>query len=84
MQALGTTGGTRYGGDDDYASSSSDEESFDDSSDDLSMLSSDGLREPQFKKYQGPDAFYVEEDLSALLKKEEDGRGWSVPTDQPS
>ncbi|KAH7491300.1 1-phosphatidylinositol 3-phosphate 5-kinase FAB1 [Phytophthora ramorum] len=66
LQGLGTTGGTRY--DDDYASSS-DEESYDDSSDDLSLLSSDDFREPQFKKYQGPDAFFVEEDLGALLKK---------------
>ncbi|KAJ8554637.1 hypothetical protein ON010_g9847 [Phytophthora cinnamomi] len=87
LQALGTTGGTRYGGDDDYASSSSDEESFDDSSDDLSLLSSDDFREPQFKKYQGPDAFYVEEDLNALLKKRKAEAGASPPVnpaDSPS
>ncbi|EGZ14835.1 hypothetical protein PHYSODRAFT_560979 [Phytophthora sojae] len=84
LQALGTTGGTRYGGDDDYASSSSDEESFDDSSDDLSMLSSDGLREPQFKKYQGPDAFYVEEDLSALLKKRKTAEAGASPPINPA
>ncbi|GMF49103.1 unnamed protein product [Phytophthora fragariaefolia] len=69
LQAVGTTGGTRFSGDDDYASSSSDEESYEDSSGDLSLISSDDFREPPFKKYQGPDAFYVEEDLNALLKK---------------
>ncbi|ETN13880.1 hypothetical protein PPTG_08569 [Phytophthora nicotianae INRA-310] len=86
LQALGTTGGTRYG-DDDYASSSSDEESYDDSSDNLSLLSSDDLREPQFKKYQGPDAFFVEEDLGALLKKRKAEAGTSSPinpADSPS
>ncbi|EEY63097.1 uncharacterized protein PITG_14743 [Phytophthora infestans T30-4] len=86
LQALGTTGDTRNG-DDDYASSSSDEESYDDSSDGLSLLSSDGLREPQFKKYQGSDAFFVEEDLSALLKKRKAEGGTSSPSnpaDSPS
>ncbi|KAG6949929.1 hypothetical protein JG687_00014529 [Phytophthora cactorum] len=86
LQALGTTGGTTYG-DDDYASSSSDEESYDDSSDNLSLISSDDLREPQFKKYQGPDAFYVEEDLGALLKKRMAEAGTSSPmnpADSPS
>ncbi|GMF44901.1 unnamed protein product [Phytophthora fragariaefolia] len=87
LQVLGTTGGTRYGGDDDYASSS-DEESYEDSSDDLSLISSDDFREPQFKKYQGPDAFYVEEDLDALLKKrkavEVGASPLSDPADSPS
>lgn len=86
LQALGTTGDTRNG-DDDYASSSSDEESYDDSSDGLSLVSSDGLREPQFKKYQGSDAFFVEEDLSALLKKRKAEGGTSSPSnpaDSPS
>ncbi|KAE8973537.1 hypothetical protein PR003_g26471 [Phytophthora rubi] len=84
LQALGTTGGTRYGGDDDYASSSSDEESFDDSSDGLSLLSSDEFREPQFKKYQGPDAFYVEEDLNALLKKRKAAEAGASPPINPA
>ncbi|GMF13609.1 unnamed protein product [Phytophthora lilii] len=85
LQALGTTGGTRFGGDeDDYGSSSSDEESYDDSSDDLSLLSSEEFREPQFKKYQGPDAFFVEEDLGALLKKRKAAEAATSPPRDPA
>lgn len=86
LQFLGTTGGTRHGRDDDY--DSSDEESYDDSSDDLSLLSSEEFHEPQFKKYQGPDAFFVEEDLGALLKKRKEaeagGQSPINPADSPS
>jgi hypothetical protein len=82
LQALGTTGGTRYGDDD--CASSSDEESYADSSDDLSLLSSDDFQEPQFKKYQGPDAFFVEEDLGALLKKRKAAESESSPPIDPA
>ncbi|RLN46439.1 hypothetical protein BBJ28_00008408 [Nothophytophthora sp. Chile5] len=82
LHALGTTGGSAFNGDDDYKSSSSEEEeSYDDSSDDLSLVSSDDFREPQFKQYQGPDAFFVEEDLSALMKKRKAEAGDSPVTD---
>lgn len=81
LQALGTTGGSAFV--DDYASSS-DEESYDDSSDDLSLISSDELREPHFKQYQGPEAFYVEEDLSALLKKRKAAEAGASPPIDPA
>ncbi|KAG2522845.1 hypothetical protein BBO99_00001360 [Phytophthora kernoviae] len=62
-----------------------DEESYDDSSDDLSLVSSEDFREPHFKKYQGPDAFYVEEDLGAMLKKRKAAEvGTSPPIDPAS
>ncbi|CAI5737627.1 unnamed protein product [Hyaloperonospora brassicae] len=73
LQALGTTRGTRFGCDDDdddeFASLSSDEESYEACSDDMSLLSSDDYREAQLRKcHGGPDPFFIEEDLSALLK----------------
>ncbi|CAI5729003.1 unnamed protein product [Peronospora destructor] len=84
LQALGTTGGTRYDGDRNYPSSSSDEESNDDSSDDLSLLSSNGFREPQLKKYDNPDAFFVEEDLGALLKKRKAAESTAPSPNKPA
>ncbi|CAH0514386.1 unnamed protein product [Peronospora belbahrii] len=68
LPTVRTTGDTRYGIDGNYAALSSDEDSYDDSSDDSSLLTSDDAREPYFKKYRSPDAFFVEEDLGALLK----------------
>ncbi|KAG7399605.1 hypothetical protein PHYBOEH_008393 [Phytophthora boehmeriae] len=84
LQALGTTGGSVFVGDDDYASSSSDEDSYDDSSDDLSLNSSEDFREPHFKQYQGPDAFYVEEDLGAMLTKRKAAEAGASPPIDPA
>ncbi|CAI5708019.1 unnamed protein product [Peronospora farinosa] len=84
LQALGTTGGTRYGGDRDYATSSSDENSCDDSSDELSLLSGHDFCEPHLEKYHNPAAFFIEEDLGALLKKREAAEAITSPPINPA